>query len=129
MSRAARGLTQLLQPCRMSIFPIRPSGHSFRPHVRKWNSVGCRFPDDGFNAQRVSVAGGRNALRRANRSGIEEQLRKELGAVSRRCAAGDSMKDFECRRFRDRWNCRQVEHQSRTCGARLREPALCFVLP
>ena len=35
--------------------------HSFRPRVRKWNSVGCRFPEDGFtrNAYRSPVDGTR----------------------------------------------------------------------
>jgi len=50
-----------------------------------------------IHAQRVPVSGGRNALGRADRSGIEEQLRKERRAVSGSCGAGNGVKDLERR--------------------------------
>ena len=52
-----------------------------------------------------------NALRRANRSRIEEQLRKKRGPVSRRCHAGHSVEHFERGRLGDWWIRRQVEHR------------------
>src|SRR5205807_1409090 len=71
---------------------------------------GVQIPGGWIDAQRIPVSGGWNALGRANRSGIEEQLRKERRAVSGRCGAGNGMKDLERGRFREGWIRREVEH-------------------
>ena len=75
-----------------------PSG----PRVRKWNSVGCRLPGGWIHAQRVPVSGGRNALGRANRGGIEQQLRKERRAVSGRCGARNTAEALRAPGFQGR---------------------------
>src|SRR5450631_4219935 len=53
-----------------------------------------------IHAQSVPVSGGRNELGRADRSGIEQQLRKEGRAVASRRAAGDAVKHCESGDFR-----------------------------
>ena len=70
-----------------------------------------QVPGGWIHAQRVAVSSRGNALGRANRSGIEQQLRKERRPVTGRRGASDTVKHLECRYFRNRWICWQVEHR------------------
>ena len=70
-----------------------------------------QIPGGWIHAQCVTVSGGRNALRRANRGGIEQQLRKEGRSVTGRCGARNTAKNFECWHIWGGWICWQVEHR------------------
>jgi len=70
-----------------------------------------QVPGRWIDAQRVPVPCGRNAFRRANRSGIEQQLREECRAVCGTRRPRFTIQCVERRRFEDggiRW---QVEHR------------------
>ena len=90
---------------------IQPIGPLLQAPCEEVEFGRVQIPGGWIHAQRVPVSGGRNALGRANRSGIEQQLRKERRAVTRRCGAGNTVKHFERRRFRDGWICWQIEHR------------------
>ena len=90
---------------------IQPIGPLLQAACEEVKFGRMQIPGGWIHAQCVPVSGGRNALGRADRSGIEQQLRKERRAVTGRCGARDTVKHFECRDFRDGWICRQVEHR------------------
>ena len=70
-----------------------------------------QIPGGWIHTQGVAISGGRNTFGRANRGGIEQQLREKCRAVAGGRSARGAVKHFERWRFRNRWICWQVEHR------------------
>ena len=66
---------------------IQPVGPLLQASCEEVELGGVQIPGGWIHAQRVLVSSGWNPLGRANRSGIEQQLRKERLAVGSRCSA------------------------------------------
>ena len=64
-----------------------------------------------IHAQSVTVSSGWNELGRADRSGVEQQLRKECWAIADRCGARESLKHVERGYVRAGRICGQVQHR------------------
>ena len=90
---------------------VQPIGPLLQAPCEEVEFGRVQIPGGWIHAQRVPVAGGRNALGRADRSGIEQQLRKERRAVAGGCGAETTVEHIERRHFRCGRICRQVEHR------------------
>ena len=75
---------------------IQPVGPLLQASGEEVKFGRMQIPGGWIHAQRVPVTGGRNALGRANRSGIKQQLRKERRSVASRCGASRTVKHIEC---------------------------------
>jgi hypothetical protein len=76
----------LLGHVRRGTVMIQPIGPLLQASCEEVEFGRVQIPGGWIHAQRVPVSGGRNALGRADRSGIEQQLRKERRAVAGRVA-------------------------------------------
>ena len=70
-----------------------------------------QIPGRWIHSQGVFISAGRNTLGRADRGGIEEQLREESRTVTRGCASKGALKHVEGGDFRGGRICRQIEHR------------------
>src|SRR5690242_7861982 len=86
---------------------IRPICHApcYEVELRR-----VQIPGRRIHAQRVLISGGWDALRCANRSGVEQQLREERWAIAGTANTGTALKHFECRDFRGLRTGWQIEH-------------------
>ena len=72
---------------------VGPVKETSRAEVKLgWVQIAGRRVD----AQRVRAAGGRDPFGRADRSGVEKQLREECRSIRGKCVPGFAFEDFEC---------------------------------
>ena len=88
---------------------IQPIGPILQAPREEVELGGVQIPGGGIHAQSVTISGRRNEFGRANRSAIEEQLRKECRAIASRGSPRESLQHVERWYSRAGWVRRQVE--------------------